>query len=174
MFPQQTLDLSAYLVTACTKQSILIATAESCTGGLIAGAITSVSGASSVFERGFNTYSNEAKNDLLGVSMDDICSHGAVSSLVARQMAEGALQAAPVNLTVAVTGIAGPEGGTREKPVGTVHIAVALKIDNAEHQPGDELTEVIRRDHQFVFSGDRDAVRLSTVNEALTMMLDIL
>jgi len=158
MYPQETLDLAASVVSACKEKGVMVATAESCTGGLIAGALTAVSGSSAAFERGFNTYSNEAKNELLGVSMDDINAHGAVSETVARQMAEGALRAAPVKVTAAVTGIAGPDGGTPNKPVGTVDIASAY----------DGHVTIYER---FLFPGDRDAVRLATVNEALKMIL---
>ena len=158
MYPQETLDLAAEVVSACKEHGVMVATAESCTGGLIAGALTAVSGSSAAFERGFNTYSNEAKNELLGVSMQDIMDHGAVSETVARQMAEGALETAPVQLTAAVTGIAGPDGGTPAKPVGTVQIASAYEGHST-------LNEC------FLFPGDRDAVRLATVNEALRMML---
>ncbi len=174
MYPKDTLDLAADLVAACRTQNVLIATAESCTGGLIAGAITAVSGASAVFERGFNTYSNAAKNELLGVSLVDIEARGAVSSPVARQMAEGALHAAPVQLTVAVTGIAGPGGGTEEKPVGTVHIAAALSSRAAQSDLGAEQHGHVLRDHRFLFRGNRDAIRLATVNEALKMMSQLL
>ena len=117
MYPQATLSIASDLVAVCRTKDILIATAESCTGGLIAGAITSVSGASAVFERGLNTYSNLAKNELLGVSLEDIDSHGAVSDVVARQMAEGALHAAPVQLTAAVTGIAVRMAAPRISPL---------------------------------------------------------
>lgn len=174
MYPQETLDLAADLVAACQTQDVLIATAESCTGGLIAGAITAVSGASAVFERGFNTYSNAAKNELLGVSLEDIEAHGAVSSPVARQMADGALHAAPVQLTAAVTGIAGPGGGTEAKPVGTVHIAAAYASRAAQGNLGAGQRRHVLRDHRFVFPGNRDAVRLATVNEALRMMSGLL
>ncbi len=174
MYSRETLDLAADLVAACRTQDVLIATAESCTGGLIAGAITAVSGASAVFERGFNTYSNAAKNELLGVSLDDIEAHGAVSSPVARQMAEGALDAAPVQLATAVTGIAGPDGGTEEKPVGTVHIAAAYAIRAAQGDIGVGQRRHVLLDHRFVFPGNRDAVRFASVNEALKMMSGLL
>ena len=174
MYPQETLDLAAELVAVCRTKDVLIGTAESCTGGLIAGAITSVSGASSVFERGLNTYSNVAKTELLGVSLEDIATHGAVSSRVARQMAEGVLQVAPVYLTTAVTGIAGPGGGTEDKPVGTVHIAAAYAKHGRQGDHGARRREHVLRDQEFVFQGNREAVRLATVNEALKMMLKLL
>ena len=157
MYPEEILELAAALIEACKAGNIKIATAESCTGGLIAGCLTAVSGSSSVFERGFNTYSNEAKAELLGVDMDDIMAYGAVSEIVAGQMAEGALSRAPVELTVAVTGIAGPDGGTPEKPVGTVQIASA-------HDGAETINEC------FLFDGDRNDVRLATVKAVLEMM----
>ena len=125
MFPSELTELTSDLIAKCREVNIKIATAESCTGGLIAGCLTSVSGSSDVFERGFNTYSNEAKNEMLGVPIKEIFSHGAVSESVAKAMCEGALKNAPVQLTVAVTGIAGPGGGTPEKPVGLVYVALA-------------------------------------------------
>ncbi len=109
------------------EAGLMIATAESCTGGLVAAALTSVAGSSLVFERGFVTYSNEAKEELLGVPRDLIEAHGAVSEQVARAMAEGALARSRADLTVSITGIAGPGGGTPEKPVGLVHFASAAR-----------------------------------------------
>ena len=158
MFPSDITELTFELISKCRDAGIKVATAESCTGGLIAGCLTSVSGSSDVFERGFNTYSNEAKNEMLGVPLELIKGHGAVSEPVAGAMAEGALKNAPVQLTVAVTGIAGPSGGTPEKPVGTVQIASAC-----EGKP--TINE------HFLFERDRDAVRLATIKKALEMML---
>ncbi len=158
MFPNELVELTSELIGKCRDGEIRIATAESCTGGLIAGCLTTVSGSSDVFERGFNTYSNEAKNEMLGVPLELINEHGAVSEQVAGAMAEGALKNAPVQLTVAVTGIAGPGGGSPEKPVGTVQIASA-RIGSTT------LNE------RFLIEGDRDAVRLATVKKALEMML---
>lgn len=146
------------LLAACQKNGLMVATAESCTGGLIAGALTAVAGSSSVVERGFVTYSNEAKNELLGVPLETIQRVGAVSPETAIAMAEGALTNAPVDLTVAVTGVAGPGGGSPEKPVGTVQIASARKGKST-------VT------HEFHFDGDRDSVREQTVIAALEMML---
>src|SRR5919205_2328224 len=125
MFPLEIVTLSRLLVDEARERSLRIVTAESCTGGLVAGAICSVAGASDVFERGFITYSNRAKQELLGVPGDLIADLGAVSEPVARMMAEGALENSNAHLAVAVTGIAGPGGGTPMKPVGTVHIATA-------------------------------------------------
>jgi len=113
------------LLARCREQGIRIATAESCTGGLIAAALTEIAGSSDVFERGFVTYSNEAKMDLLGVPADLIAREGAVSEAVARAMAQGALAHGRADLALAVTGIAGPGGGSPDKPVGRVHLAAA-------------------------------------------------
>jgi nicotinamide-nucleotide amidase len=132
------------------------ATAESCTGGLIAACITHVAGSSDVFERGFVTYSNDAKMDMLGVPLALLEAHGAVSSEVARAMAEGAITRSRADVAVSVTGIAGPGGGTAEKPVGLVWFGVS-------HRDAVTLTE--RR----VFSGDRAAVRLATLEHALAL-----
>ena len=158
MFPSEITDLTINLIEKCRAENTKIATAESCTGGLIAACLTSVSGSSDVFDRGFNTYSNEAKNEMLGVPMDLINAHGAVSEPVAKAMCEGALNNAPVQLTVAVTGIAGPGGGSPDKPVGTVQIASACSGN-------DTINE------RFLFPGDRDAVRIKTVKAAIEMML---
>jgi len=119
--------LEEAVVRLLAAQGKTVATAESCTGGLIANRITDVSGSSEVFRYGYVTYANEAKRDLLGVRWEDLEEHGAVSEPVARQMAEGALRNADADVAVAVTGIAGPTGGSKEKPVGTVFIAVAVK-----------------------------------------------
>ena len=118
-------NLAAALVTAAETKNTLIATAESCTGGLIAGAITEIPGSSTAFDRGFVTYTNEAKTEMLGVPSSLIASKGAVSEEVAAAMAEGALENSRAGLTVSVTGIAGPTGGTAEKPVGLVCFGLA-------------------------------------------------
>ncbi|PQA72885.1 CinA family protein [Brucella oryzae] len=112
---------------ACRKAGVMIATAESCTGGLIAGALTDIAGSSDVVDRGFVTYSNEAKAEMIGVPMELINRVGAVSKEVALSMAEGALSHSRASVTVAVTGVAGPGGSSNEKPVGLVHIASARK-----------------------------------------------
>jgi nicotinamide-nucleotide amidase len=116
---------AADLLQRCRERKLMLATAESCTGGLIASCLTEVAGSSGVVDRGFVTYSNAAKTELLGVSPALLAEHGAVSAPVTRAMAEGALTRAPVQLAVAVTGIAGPGGGTATKPVGLVHLACA-------------------------------------------------
>src|SRR4051812_33147219 len=136
-----------------------IATAESCTGGLIAGACTAVAGSSDWFERGYVTYSNEAKTEMLGVPAMSIARHGAVSEEVARAMAEGALAASRAQIAVAVTGVAGPGGGTVAKPVGTVWLALAQRGAPTH-------AERVR------FDGDRRAVREQTVHKALAMLRD--
>jgi nicotinamide-nucleotide amidase len=120
-------SLEQTVVRLLTERHLTLATAESCTGGLIANRLTDVPGASVVFTHGFVTYANQAKTDVLGVSEPDLATHGAVSESVARAMAEGALATSGADLAVAVTGIAGPSGGTPEKPVGTAWIAVAQR-----------------------------------------------
>ena len=125
MFSEALLGQAREILDRGRAAGLMIATAESCTGGLISALFTEIAGSSDVFERGFVTYSNEAKEDLLGVPTDLIHDHGAVSGAVARAMAEGALKHSLAQIAVAVTGIAGPGGGTAEKPVGLVYIAVA-------------------------------------------------
>ena len=115
------------LLARCRQAGLTLATAESCTGGLVAAALTAVPGSSDVFERGFVTYSNAAKADMIGVPAELIAREGAVSEAVARAMADGALAASRADLAVAVTGVAGPGGGTAAKPVGLVHLAVAIR-----------------------------------------------
>lgn len=138
----------------------MLATAESCTGGMIAAACTDLSGSSNWFERGFVTYSNEAKADLLGVDPSLIARHGAVSEVVARAMAFGAVRHSRAQVSVAVTGVAGPTGGSAEKPVGTVWFG--FQVDG-------QLTSELRR-----FDGDRAAVRAATVQHALQRLLELL
>lgn len=137
---------------------IMIATAESCTGGLIAASLTAIPGSSAYVERGFVTYSNEAKTDMLGVPAELIARVGAVSEEVARAMAEGALAHSRAAAAVAVTGIAGPSGGSAEKPVGLVHIAASRNGRPTLHQ-------------RHVFPGDRDAVRLETALAAMDLLI---
>jgi nicotinamide-nucleotide amidase len=152
------LPLAAAIIAACTRDELLLATAESCTGGLIAAALTEVAGSSAVVDRGFVTYSNEAKTGMLGVAPDLIGSVGAVSPEVAIAMAEGALHASRADITVAVTGIAGPGGGSPDKPVGLVHFAVAVRGAPTVHA-----------ERRFGDIG-RSAVRLATVQAALEMI----
>jgi nicotinamide-nucleotide amidase len=141
------------LAARLQQRGWMLATAESCTGGLIAGACTDLSGSSMWFERGFVTYTNEAKSEMLGVPADLIVRHGAVSEEVARAMAQGALAHSRAQVAVAVTGVAGPTGGTIAKPVGLVWFGFAL--------PGRALCE------RMHFPGDRAAVRAATVAHAL-------
>jgi nicotinamide-nucleotide amidase len=155
-----TLPLVEQLAAQLLQRQWLLATAESCTGGLIAGACTDVSGSSAWFERGFVTYSNAAKTELLGVPATLIDTHGAVSEAVAHAMAIGAVQHSPAQVAVAVTGVAGPTGGTAEKPVGLVWFGFAL--------PGRVLTEKMN------FAGDRAAVRAATVHHALRRLRELL
>ncbi|MCG8393780.1 MAG: CinA family protein [Pseudomonadales bacterium] len=136
------------------RQQLMAVTAESCTGGGIAHILTSMAGSSGWFERGFVTYSNEAKQDMLGVSADILESHGAVSEETALAMARGAINHSRGHVSVAVTGIAGPDGGSEDKPVGTVWIAWGQKLGYAEAQC-------------FHFQGDREAVRQQTILEAI-------
>lgn len=159
MFPAHLESLARAVLAAADDKGLSLATAESCTGGLIAAALTEIPGSSSVFDRGFVTYSNNAKRDLLGVPGDLIADLGAVSEPVARAMAEGAMVQAEVDVAVAVTGVAGPGGGTALKPVGLVHIACARKGANIQH-------DVFR-------FGDigRSEIRMKTAEEALEMML---
>ncbi len=150
------------LADALRRRGWHLATAESCTGGLIAAACTAVAGSSDWFERGFVTYSNAAKIDMLGVDPGLIEAHGAVSEAVAQAMARGAVERAGVDLGVAVTGIAGPGGATPGKPVGLVWLAVALRDTDAQIQV---------RAERLQLSGDRSAVREQTVRQALKRLL---
>jgi nicotinamide-nucleotide amidase len=152
--------LASSVIEQCLALGLKVATAESCTGGLVAGALTGVSGSSGVVDRGFVTYSNEAKAEMLGVDKALIEAHGAVSEPVARAMAEGALAHSRADITVAITGIAGPGGGSDLKPVGLVHFACASKGSLTRHleQRYGEL--------------GRDQVRAAAVKEALELVLE--
>ena len=140
------------------RARLKIATAESCTGGLVAALLTDIAGSSAVFERGFVTYSNKAKEEMLGVPGDVLADFGAVSEPVARMMAEGAMANSRANISVAITGVAGPGGGTRMKPVGTVHIACAR-----------ENRAII---HEMLQLGDigREGIRMAAVETALNLI----
>lgn len=133
LFPADVLDLAGAVLDAARDRGLRIVTAESCTGGLVAAALTEVPGSSAVVERGLVTYSNGAKQTLLGVPAHMIADRGAVSEPVARRMAEGALQASSADLAVAITGVAGPGGGTAQKPVGLVHFATAMAGVSVNH-----------------------------------------
>lgn len=155
-------DLANALLQACQERGIMLATAESCTGGLIIAALTDIAGSSAVVDRGFITYSNEAKMDMLGVSAATLDAHGAVSRETAIEMAKGALANSRAGLTLAVTGIAGPGGGSAEKPVGLVWFGVGLKDES-----------VIAERRLFGDKG-RDFIRRETVRLALQLGLDAL
>lgn len=157
-FSKPALEAAKALVHAAWAKGLTIATAESCTGGLIAAAITEVAGASSVFMRGFVTYANEAKVEVLGVPEAVLERVGAVSEEVARAMAEGALARADTDIAVSATGIAGPGGGSEAKPVGLVHLAAARRGGATIHE-------------RAVFAGDRQAVRAQAVETALALLL---
>ena len=156
------LPLATEIVDCCTRLQLKIVTAESCTGGLVAAMLTEVAGSSAVVDRGLVTYSNAAKTDLLGVPAAMIERDGAVSESVARAMAEGALARSAADLAVAVTGIAGPGGGTAEKPVGLVHFAAVRRGGETRHAR-----------HVFPDLG-RSAIRLAAVREALIMLRDLM
>jgi nicotinamide-nucleotide amidase len=127
MFDLLVLESAERLLEVCKRKGLTVATAESCTGGLVAGAISAISGSSAVLDRGYVTYSNTAKEQMLGVSPTTLDAYGAVSRQCAEEMANGALSHAQVDLAVSITGVAGPTGGTPEKPVGLVHFAAAAR-----------------------------------------------
>jgi len=147
-------ELVGELLAACRQRKLMLTTAESCTGGMVGAALTAVAGSSDVYERGFITYSNEAKTEILGVPESLLAKHGAVSEAVARAMAEGAIAHSRADIAVSITGVAGPGGGSAEKPVGLVHFATARRDGPtfAEHR---------------IFPGDRDGIRLAAVAVAL-------
>ncbi|MEM9049679.1 MAG: CinA family protein [Pseudomonadota bacterium] len=151
-------DLAAAVLAACRARGIMLASAESCTGGLIAAALTALPGASDVFDRGFSTYSYASKTELLGVPPAMLNVYGAVSEPVARAMAEGAVAASKAGVAVAVTGVAGP-GGTEAKPEGLVHFACAMRGGGTEHER-----------HALGALG-RDTVRARSVGIALGLVL---
>jgi len=159
MFPADIEQLARNVIEASASRGLMLAAAESCTGGLVSAALTAIPGSSAVVERGFVTYSNAAKSDLLGVPAGLIELHGAVSEPVARAMADGALAHSAAQVSVAVTGIAGPGGGSTDKPVGLVHFAAA------------GLSGLIHVERRFGDIG-RDAVRQASVRLALELLLD--
>ena len=161
IWPEDIEDTARRIVTDFSARGLMIATAESCTAGLIAGAITEIAGSSTAFDRGFVTYSNEAKQQMIGVSAETLKAHGAVSRPTALEMAEGAIRHSNADISVAVTGIAGPGGGTDEKPVGLVHLAAARKG-----------RETLHREMRYGDIG-RGAVRLATVRTALEMLVEL-
>lgn len=154
------LPLAREVIEQCADSGLQVATAESCTGGLIAGLLTEIAGSSAVVDRGFVTYSNGAKSALLDVPPELIETVGAVSEQVAVAMAEGALRNSDADIAVAVTGVAGPGGGTPDKPVGLVHFAVVRR--------GQPVAHLARRYE----NRDRSGVRMATVEQALELLLD--
>lgn len=160
MLDSKLIAKSKHLLELCEANNLKIATVESCTGGLLAGCLTAIPGSSTVVERGFVTYSNEAKTELVGVDPAAIARCGAVSRRVAEAMASGALDRAPVDLTASITGVAGPGGGTAAKPVGLVYIGAARRGRDA----------IVRENR---FDGDRDAIRAASVDAALDMMITL-
>jgi nicotinamide-nucleotide amidase len=157
VFAPEVLSLAKAVLDACRERGWQLVMAESCTGGLVAAALTSIAGSSDVVERGFVTYSNKAKTELLGVPPATIAAHGAVSAETTAAMARGALGRAPANLAISVTGIAGPGGGNATKPVGLVFVGLARRDGRC-------------RTERRVFAGDRSAVR----DAALRLALDLL
>jgi nicotinamide-nucleotide amidase len=159
MFPDAIRHTTTVLLERYRRAGLRLTTAESCTGGLVAAALTAIAGSSDVVERGFVTYTNEAKEQLLGVPRLALLSYGAVSEPVARAMAEGALRESLADVAVSVTGIAGPGGATSDKPVGLVHFGVARR-------GRETLSE------RHIFTGDRDSVRAAALDKALALLRD--
>ena len=160
MLPSDLIVKAETLLAECRKKGLRVATAESCTGGLIAGCLTSVAGSSDVVDRGFITYDNQAKSDMLDVPEELFVEFGAVIEPVARKMAEGALAHSRADLAVSVTGIAGPGGGTPTKPVGLVHFGCARRGNETVHESA-------------VFSGNRQSVRLQAVEKSIEMLFQV-
>jgi len=161
MLLDSTLNDAVSLLAACRNKGIMLVTAESCTGGLIAAALTAIAGSSDVVDRGFITYSNDAKNEMIGVPMSLIQAYGAVSEEVARAMADGALSRSRAAIAISVTGVAGPGGGSVEKPVGLVCFGLAR-------------TAVPAISERHVFPGDRVGIRAATVVHAFKMIRAVL
>jgi nicotinamide-nucleotide amidase len=161
MIDAETRALSIRVLDACRARKWMVATAESCTGGLVAGALTEIAGSSDVVDRGFITYSNAAKMAMLGVPDETLRRHGAVSRQTALAMASGALARADVHLTMAITGVAGPGGGTVEKPVGLVYFAAATRDGGLVH-----------REKRYGDIGRSEVRRLSVI-EALSMLFEL-
>jgi nicotinamide-nucleotide amidase len=158
MFSADLIARATALVARYREAALMAATAESCTGGLVAGLLTEIPGSSDMLERGFVVYSNAAKQELLGVSVETLVNHGAVSGETAVAMAEGALRASRAEVAVSVTGIAGPDGGTATKPVGLVHFACARRGE-----------PTVAREQRFGAIG-RNEVRLASVRVALELL----
>jgi nicotinamide-nucleotide amidase len=158
MFSQSILNLAENIVKKSIKNNIKISTSESCTGGLIIAALTDIPGSSAIIDRGFITYTNQAKIEMLHVKESTLCQYGAVSEQVTAQMAQGARIKSKSDITIAVSGIAGPDGGSAEKPVGLVYISLSTTLGNISIQG--------------IFKGDRSSIRLQTVEKALTMIYE--
>jgi nicotinamide-nucleotide amidase len=163
LFPEHLITLAENILSAARHKNLRIVTAESCTGGLISACLTSVPGASDVFDRGFITYADDAKMAQLSVDRKTINDFGAVSPETAIEMADGALLASHADIAVSVTGIAGPAGGSPEKPVGTVYIAATNRRDRNTH--------ILLKSN---FTGDRAAVRLASLEAALKALKDLI
>ena len=161
MLDQETQNAARELLELCKAKTLTIVTAESCTGGLVAGALTDIAGSSAVVDRGFVTYTNESKMQMLGVAAEMLAKHGAVSRETAEAMAKGALAHSPADLAVSITGIAGPTGGTPGKPVGLVHFAAASRGGRLAH-----------RECRFGDIG-RGEVRRRSVLQALAMLREL-
>ncbi len=162
LLPDDLIARAGRLVAACRAAGAVLATAESCTGGLVAGVITEIAGSSAVLDRGFVTYSNEAKQEMLGVEATLIATRGAVSAACARAMASGVLAHSKATIAVSITGIAGPGGGSPDKPVGLVHFACAVRGGTVRHV-----------EHRFE-AHDRRAIRHAAVAVALGLLEDAL
>lgn len=160
--------LSSELGKQLIKRNWTITTAESCTGGGISSAITEVAGSSAYFERSFITYSNQAKSEMLGIDAELIEQHGAVSAEVVESMAKGALVNANANVAIAVSGVAGPGGGTEHKPVGTVYLAIAIQYVL------DKKTQTKVKVTRLNLSGNRNQIRVETIKLSLINGLDII
>jgi nicotinamide-nucleotide amidase len=160
MFPADIHDLARKVVETYREQKRKIVTAESCTGGLVAAALTQIPGSSAVVERGFVTYSNDAKTEVLGILPEPLELYGAVSEQTAEAMAKGALEFSRADVAVSVTGIAGPDGGSSAKPVGLVHFGLANRAGALFH-------------YTCNFKGDRDDIRMQGVHEALKLLMSM-
>ncbi len=160
MMDKDILTAAEALLAQCREKGLMLAAAESCTGGLVTAVLTEIAGSSDVVDRGFVTYSNAAKTSLLGVPQAVLDMYGAVSEQTARAMVSGALDNSCADLAVSITGIAGPGGGSADKPVGLVHFAAQRRGDEANA-------------YHTVFSGDRSAVREASLRQALTMLSEL-
>jgi nicotinamide-nucleotide amidase len=159
VFDREILELAEQVLGACRARGWRLAAAESCTGGLVAAALTAIAGSSDVVERGFVAYSNDAKSELLGVTPAVLARHGAVSAETAMAMAEGAVARAPVDLAVSITGIAGPGGSSREKPVGLIYLGLKERVGAC-------------RSERRIFPGDRTQIRRAALVCALELLYE--